>query len=136
MTKGSSNSYGVTVPQISFISRLLSVHTSVAEVVRTNDIQFDLMTSRGVGVRLICVNEYTCGLVKVLEVLEDFLGTHMIYVGGVWNGYTMAAKEYCIEAKLGLFNASEINGALYLDDYCLYDRSDGVGTPIYPTKAS
>ncbi|GKY87560.1 hypothetical protein STA1M1_14290 [Sinisalibacter aestuarii] len=135
MTNG-SNGYGVTLPQIRFISKLLHAHRNVEQVTRTNDIQFDLMTSRGVDLRLICVNEYTCGLAKVLEVLEDFPGTNIIYVGGAWNGYTMQAKEYCIEAQLGLFNASEINGALCHDDYWLYSRKGESGNPVYPTKAS
>lgn len=135
MTNG-SNSYGVTLPQIHFVSQLLDAHRSVGPVVRTNDIQFDFMTSRGVDVQLVCVNEYTCGLAKVLEVLGEFPGTHIIYVGGAWNGYTTQAKEYCVEAELGLFNASEINGALYCDDYWRYHRNDKDGNPIYPTKAS
>lgn len=135
MTNG-SNSYGVSFPQIGFISRLLNAHRNVSRVERVNDIQFDLINSRGVSVRLICVNEYTCGLAKVLEVLEDFPGTNIIYVGGAWNSYTMQAKKYCIEAQIGLFNANEINGALYSDYYWIYSQKDEKGNPIYHTKAS
>ena len=135
MTNGSNN-YGVTLPQIRFISKLLSAHQNIDKVVRTKDIQFELRTAQGLHVRLICVNEYTCGLAKVLEVLEDFPGTNIIYVGGAWNGYTTQAKEYCVEAMLGLFNVNEINGALYRGDYWLYHRKDKDGDPNYPTKAS
>lgn len=135
MTNGSNN-YGVTFPQISFVSRLLTQHKNIAEFTRSNDIQFDLVTSKGLILRLICVNEYTCGLPRVLEIQEDFPGTNIIYVGGAWNGYTMQAKEYCIEAELGLFNSNEITGALYRDDYWLYCRKDEKGNPIYSTRAS
>ena len=135
MTNG-SNSYGVTLPQITFISRLIGTHRNIGKVERTRDIQFDFVTLLGVKARLICVNEYTCGLAKILEVLEDFPGTSIIYVGGAWNSYTMQAKEYCIRARIGLFNANEINGALYCDDYWTYSQKDEEGNPIYPTKAS
>ncbi len=135
MTNG-SNDYGVTFPQIRFVSQLLTRHGNVERFTRTNDIQFDLVTRRGSELRLICVNEYTCGFLRVLEVQEDFPELNIVYVGGSWNGYTMQAKEYCIKAQLGLFNATEINGALYRDDYWLYCRTDEKGNPIYPTRAS
>ena len=95
MTNG-SNSYGVTLPQINFLTKILTKHNAVDRFVRSNDIQFDLITKRGKELRLICVDEYTCGLGRVLEVLADFPGTNIVYVGGSWNGYTMQAKEYCI----------------------------------------
>lgn len=136
MMANGSNIFGVTFPQIAFISRLLSTHRNIGQVERTKDIQFDFVTHRGVKVRLICVNEYTCGLAKILEVLEEFPGANVIYVGGAWNGYTMQAKEYCIEAQIGLFNANEINGALYCDDYWTYSQKDDKGNPIYSTRAS
>lgn len=135
MTNG-SNDFGVTFPQIQFISRLLSSHKAIASVERSKDIQFDIVTSKGDEVCLVCVNEYTCGLARVLEILESFPGTNIIYVGGAWNSYTMQAKEYCIHAKIGLFNSSEINGALYREDYWNYHRKDQKGNPVYSTRGS
>ncbi|GAB5471474.1 MAG: hypothetical protein Kilf2KO_45040 [Rhodospirillales bacterium] len=135
MTNG-SNKYSVTFPEIKFISRLLAQHSNVQQFTRTNDIQFDLITCRGLDLRLVCVNEYTCGLAKVLEVLEDFPGTNIVYVGGAWNGYTMQAKEYCIHTNLGLFNSKEINGALYRDDCWMYCSKDEKGNSVYYTRAS
>ena len=35
----------------------------------------------------------------MLEALDTFPGTTVIYVRGVWNGYTWEAKEYCIDAS-------------------------------------
>jgi hypothetical protein len=135
MTNG-SNSYGVTLPQIQFLSRILTHHSHVEDFARENDIQFNLTTTRGLYLRLICVNEYTCGLLKVLQVQGDFPRTNIVYVGGAWNSYTMQAKEHCIHAEIGLFNATEINGALFHDDYWLYCRRDREGNPVYNTKFS
>jgi hypothetical protein len=133
MTNG-SNDFGVTLPQILFISRLLASHTAIASVERSNDIQFDILTRRGDQVRLVCVNEYTCGLARVLEIMETFPDTNIIYVGGAWNGYTIQAKDYCIAARMGLFNSSDINGALYREDYWRYCRKDKEGNPMYSTR--
>lgn len=135
MTNG-SNDFGVTLPQIQFISRALDSHKAVERVQRSKDIQFDIVRSRGDKLRLVCVNEYTCGLARVLEIMEAFPRTNIIYVGGAWNGYTMQAKNYCIDANLGLFNSSEINGALYREDYWRYHRTDKEGNPVYSTRAS
>lgn len=135
MTNG-SNDFGVTLPQIRFISQLLSNHKAVKSVARSKDIQFDIVTSRGDELRLVCVNEYTCGLARVLEVLEAFPRTNIIYVGGAWNGYTMQAKGYCIDANVGLFNSSEISGALYREEYWRYHKKDQEGNPVYQARGS
>ena len=135
MTNG-SNDFGVALPQIQFISRTLGNHKAVESVKRSEDIQFDIVRSRGDELRLVCVNEYTCGLARVLEIMEAFPRTNIIYVGGAWNSYTMQAKKYCIDANVGLFNSSEINGALYRDDYWRYHRTDKEGNPSYSTRGS
>ncbi|WP_386683049.1 hypothetical protein [Loktanella sp. R86503] len=135
MTNG-SNDFGVTLPQISFLLQILDSHKSVESVERKKDIQFDIATSLGDKLRVVCINEYTCGLAKVLEVLETFPGTNIIYVGGAWNGYTMEAKEYCIESGIGLFNSTEISGALFREDYWRYHKRDKEGNPLYSTRSS
>mgnify|MGYP003667981455 CR=1 FL=1 len=135
MTNG-SNDFGVTFPQIQFVLRLLSSHKAVERVERSKDIQLDIVTNQGDNLRLVCVNEYTCGLTRVLEVLEGFPGTNIVYVGGAWNGYTMQAKKYCIDQSVGLFNSSEINGALFREDYWRYHKRDREGNPVYSTRNS
>lgn len=135
MTNG-SNSYGVSFAQIRWISKALSNHPNVESVERTNDIQFDILRSRGDPLRLVCLDEYTCGLSRVYEVLEDFPGTNIVYVGGNWNSYTQEAKDFCLSSKLGLYNSSEINGALHRSEFWTYHKKDKDGNPVYPTKAA
>ncbi|HEY8565700.1 MAG TPA: hypothetical protein VIL65_09385 [Beijerinckiaceae bacterium] len=118
-----SNDFGVSFAQISFLDRLLATHSNVVDVRRSNDIQFDIVRERGGPIRLVCLDEYTCGLARVLEAQEAFPGVNLIYVGGAWNSYTQDAKRHCIDAQIGLFNAKEIRGALYRNDFWSYVRA-------------
>lgn len=127
-----TNAYGVSYAQIVWISRLLASHGNVVTVERTKDIQFDIVRGHGGPIRMICLDEYTCGIARVYEVLEAFPGTNLIYVGGAWNSYTWEAKEYCLENKIGLFNTTEMNGALHRDEFWGYHKKDKDGNPIYP----
>ncbi len=129
-----SNDFGVNFPAIKWLENVISKHVNVEEFRRTNDIQFDLTRKRGEEVRLICLDEYTCGLARVYEVLDAFPGSNIIYVGGNWNSYTTEAKEYCLDSKLGLYNSNEINGALHKDDYWNFYQKNREGNPIYQTK--
>lgn len=119
-----SNDFGVTFAQISFLDRVLSTHPNIVEVTRSKDIQFDLVRRRGGPIRLVCLNEYACGMARVLEAQDIFPNLNLIYVGGLWNSYTGDAKKYCLDAKIGLFNAKEIAGALHRNDFWRYVRVD------------
>ena len=119
-----SNDFGVSFAQICFLGSLLATHPNVVEVTRSNDIQFDIARKRGGPIRLVCLNEYVCGLARVLETKEAFPGANLIYVGGVWNSYTQDAKRHCRDAQVGLFNAKEITGALHRNDFWRYARAD------------
>jgi hypothetical protein len=131
MTNGSNN-FGVAFHQIVWIERLLRQHPNVVVVERTRDIVFNIDRKRLPAIQLVCLNEYTCGIARVLEVLDTFPGTNLIYVGGVWNGYTSEAKEYRLDAHIGLYNTGEMNGALYQNDFWAYHKKDKDGNPIYP----
>lgn len=119
-----SNDFGVSFSHISFLDRVLSNHKNIIEATRSNDIQFDVVRERGGPIRIVCLDEYTCGLARVFEAQEAFPGVNLIYVGGVWNSYTGDAKEYCRDAEIGLFNAKEINGALHRSDFWRYVRAN------------
>jgi predicted nucleotidyltransferase len=54
--------------------------------------------------------------------LEDFGSLNFICVGGLWNGYTERAKEFCMEKHIGLYNTSELSGGLWKDDYLDYTQ--------------
>jgi hypothetical protein len=122
MSNGANN-FGVEFERIMWIERLLRQHPNVVAVERTRDIVFDIGRKGGSAIRLVCLDEYTCGIARVLEVLDTFSGTNLIYVGGVWNGYTWEAKEYCLDAQIGLYNTGEMNGALHRNDFWAYHRA-------------
>lgn len=135
MTNG-RNSFGVSYPQILFVEKILRSHTNVSAFGRTKDIQFDIDRVEGERVRLVCLDEYTCGIARVMEALEAFPGTNILYVGGNWNGYTSAAKDYCLESQIGLYNSSEVNGALRKREFWSFYYKDKKGNPIYQFKAA
>jgi hypothetical protein len=134
MTNG-SNSFDVTFSQIAWIEKVLKNHPNVVSVARSHDIQFDISRNLDDELLLVCLNEYTCGLARVYDALDQFSGTNIIYVGGNWNHYTQEAKDFCLLSNLGLYNSSEINGALQRGDFWNYHRKDKNGNPIYPTRA-
>lgn len=133
MTNGSNN-FGVAFHQIVWIERLLRQHANVVAVERRRDIVFNVARKQGAAIQLVCLDEYTCGIGRVLEVLDTFPGTNLVYVGGVWNGYTCEAKEDRLDAHIGLYNTRELNGALYRDDFWAYHKNDKDGNPTYPCK--
>jgi len=126
-----SNIFGVSFAQIQWILRSLQNHPNVSEVVRTEDILFSLNRLSGDDISLVCLDEYACGLARVLETREAFPGVNIIYVGGMWNGYTTEAKEHCLDSHLGLYNTSELSGGLHRNDYWAYHKRDRDGNPIY-----
>ncbi|MDX8501605.1 hypothetical protein RFM99_24715 [Mesorhizobium sp. VK4C] len=131
MTNG-SNAYGIKFSQISWFDRLLGRHPNVVAATRHHDIVWDITRKSGCAIQAICLDEYTCGTGKVLEVREEFPEVNLIYVGGMWNGYTMEAKEYCLDNNIGLFNTTEMTGALHKDDFWKYHKKDKDGNPVYP----
>jgi hypothetical protein len=131
MTNG-TNEFGVSFAQIMWISRWLKTHDNVAGFERSQDILFDIRRKHGRRICMVCLDEYTCGLARVLEAREAFPRLNLIYVGGMWNGYTMEAKDYCLEEKIGLFNTKEMTGAFHRDDFWTYHQKDKDGNPIYP----
>lgn len=130
MTNG-SNLYGVSFNTISFFDSLIARHKNVAEAQRHDDILWSVERFKGRPIEAICIDEYACGLGKVLEVLTDYKDTNLIWIGGVWNSYTMDAKEYCVENEIGLFNTGEMTGALFMDQFWKYHKKDEEGNPLY-----
>jgi hypothetical protein len=136
MTNG-SNDWGVSFSRISWLDKVLRAHDNIKSVTRHNDIVFELeRRSPGDHLRLICCDEYALGMLVVQRALTEFAPLHIISSGGSWTGYTPEAKEHCINAKIGLYNSTEINGALRKVDYWDFHRTDDKGNPEYCYKAA
>lgn len=128
------NDFGVSFSLISWVDGFLKTHPNTAHSERSDDIFFLVQRKRGGIVRLICINDYTCGFTRVLEVLEAFPQCNCIFIGGGWNGYTDTAKEFCVDREIGLFNSTEIYGVLSVNDHWKYFKRDEKGNPAYPFK--
>src|ERR1700733_4603842 len=71
---------------------------NVEDVVREKDILFRFRRiNQKDNIILLSLDEYACSISLVRRALEDFGSLNFICVGGVWNGYTERAKEFCME---------------------------------------
>lgn len=131
-----SNEWGVSFGRIMWLNDVLKNHPNVLSVSRHDDIVFDIQRRSGPAIAVICLDEYTLGESGAQRVFDEFPNANLIYVGGNWNKYTHEAKELCWSRSVGLYNASEINGALWKDDFATYCRRDKGGAPIYEERSA
>lgn len=136
MTNG-SNAWGVSFSRIVFFETILRTHKNIERFIRSSDILFNVRRFRQQDSLLVlCCDEYVKSLVSVYRALDEFGKIDIIYVGGNWNAYTKQAKDYCLDQKIGLYNAVEINGALFLDEYWDYCTKNSNGDPEYFYKSA
>ena len=132
MSNNGRNNYNVPYSVITWLERALTTHKNVLTLFRHDDVVFDI-TRRNQEDRLtvFCANEYACGVTFVQRVLADFPDCNIISVGGGWNGYTYEAKEFCVNARVGLFVSDELMGALYKDEYWKHAQKNEKGEPTF-----
>lgn len=101
MTNG-TNDWGVSFSRITFTEKVLQGHPNVIRFSREKDILFTITReSPDDELRLLCCDEYVFGTTLLDRALAEFGTVNLIYVGGVWNGYTKEAKEQCLRSKIG-----------------------------------
>lgn len=134
MTNG-ANSWGVSYSRIAWLETVIKSHDNVASFSRHNDIIMEVTRKIGCPLIIICLDEYTLGEAAARRVMQEFPSVNFISVGGNWNGYAPEAKALCLSNRIGLFNSSELSGALFKDEFWTYHKKDKEGNPIYPFKA-
>jgi hypothetical protein len=132
--KNGDNSWGVSFSRIAWLENAVRSHNNVAKVSRHDDIIIEVRRVSGRPIVIMCLDEYTLGEAAVRRVMQEFPSVNFISVGGNWNGYSPEAKELCISHKIGLFNSSELSGALFKDEFWTYHKKDENGNPVYPYK--
>lgn len=131
MTNNGSNAWGVSLSHIAWFERLLETHPNVGNVSRHHDLVFETDRKRQQDhLTIFCCNEYTMSLTMVQRALHEFGTLHLIYIGGGWCGYTSEAKEFCLDAEIGLYVTNDMSGALWSDEFWSYYRKDQDGNPI------
>jgi hypothetical protein len=133
MTNG-ANSWGVSYSRIAWLENAVKSHNNVTRLSRHDDIIMEVERENGSPITLICLDEYALGEAGVRRVMQEFPLVNFISVGGNWNGYTPEAKELCLSNRIGLFNSSELAGAIFRDDFWSYHKRDCEGNPEYPYK--
>ncbi len=134
MTNG-TNSWGVSYSRITWLEEAIRSHKNVTRLSRHDDIIIEIERENG-PITLICLDEYVLGEAGVRRVMQEFPRVNFISVGGNWNGYTPEAKELCLSNQIGLFNSSELAGAIFRNDFWNYHKRDHEGNPVYPYKRS
>lgn len=129
-----SNSWGVSYSRIAWLEAAIKSHDNVVRYSRHDDIIMEFDRIEGSSITLICLDEYTLGEAMVYRILQEFPDVNFIFVGGKWNGYTREAKQLCLNKKIGLYNASELTGALWKNEFWTYHQRDGKGNPVYSYK--
>lgn len=133
---GEYNPWDVKFSRTSFLIGVLSRHDNVTDLTRERDILFKFRRKvQGDQIALLGADEYVFSLALVHRSLEEFGALNIISVGGVWNGYSEQAKDYCLENKIGLYNSSELSGGLWKDAYWDYFKKDKDGNRVSAIKA-
>lgn len=136
MTNNCSNTWDVRYSHIAWFERLLTSHPNVQTVSRHHDLVFEVDRKQQMDhLTIFCCNEYTMGLTMVHRALHEFGDLSLIYIGGGWCGYTREAKEFCLDARIGLYVTDEMSGALGKTDSWNYHQKDRDGNPIYRTRS-
>jgi len=130
------NNWGVPWCRIEWFEKKINTHPNVISVSRHDDIVFDIKRSKDQDVTLLCLDEYTLGVAAVYRILSEFPNVNFIYIGGQWNRYTPEAKEMCLEHRMGLYNISELTGALWRNEFWGYHKIDDDGNPKYQFRRS
>lgn len=130
------NNWGVSYSRIAWLENAIKSHDNVVRVLRHDDIVIEAERKSGESITVLCLDEYAFGESGVLRVFKEFPAVNFISVGGNWNGYTPEAKELCLSRQIGLYNSSEITGAIWRNDFWAYHQKDDKGNPSYPYKSA
>src|SRR5439155_25545191 len=97
-----SNKWNVRFSRISWLDGILKGHPNVTDMVRRDDIVFEIERRNGPPITLLCLEEYAFGIAAAERAFREFPDVNLIYIGGKWNKYTAEAKELCRERSIGL----------------------------------
>jgi hypothetical protein len=132
-----SNHWGVAFHRIVWFERSLSTHPNITNVVRHDDIIFEVDRIRQRDhLTILCCYEYAMGITAVHRALHEFGSLNIIHIGGGWCGYTMEAKEFCLDSSIGLYVSDEITGALWKNEFWTYHQKDKEGNPVYYSRTA
>jgi hypothetical protein len=136
MSNGSNN-WGVEFSKIMWFERLISTHRNIENIARHDDIVFEVdRLKQKDHLTILCCDEYAMGITAVHRALREFGDLNIIHIGGGWCGYTTEAKEFCLNANIGLYVSNEMNGALWKDEFWAYHQKDEDGNTVYYSRTA
>ena len=128
------NSWNVAFRRITWLQYALATHENIECVSRHDDIVFDVTRKERANLVLLCLDEYSFGIAAARRVFLEFPEVNFVSVGGNWNGYTLEAKDACLKRNIGLYNSTELTGAIWKNEFWSYYKKDKKGNPEHPSK--
>jgi len=91
----------------------LNSNTEVKEIEKESEQIIRIKRSKKNDLRVFMTNIYTVSLADVYDILAEEIDIQAIVTMSAWNGYTVEAKNYCMERDIGLFTFKEFLGVVY-----------------------
>ncbi|MDR7074209.1 hypothetical protein [Fictibacillus barbaricus] len=116
---------------INFMEDRLSSHSKVSNLERLSDYYYLIKRSSNLrDIRLLITDEYTVGIADLIEHKKNYPEMNAILTVSSWNGYTKSVKNEAKKECIGIFVPGELLGALNIDEFWKYIKTDNEGEPI------
>ena len=111
------NNWNVGYGAISFMEQVLRSHTSVASFDRTNDIQFEVVRTKGLpDLNVVFVDEYELGEAAAYAIINEFPGVEVIVNNGNWNQILVDWRDFANRTGVTIFKMADFMGAINVED--------------------
>lgn len=119
------NNWNVGYSAILFMEQVLSSHTSVRSFTRMNDIQFQIVRSKGhPDLNVVFVDVYEFGEAAAYAIIEEFDGIQVIVNNGSWNHILVDWRKFANRTGVVIFKLSDFMGAINVQDLRNYVTED------------
>jgi hypothetical protein len=116
---------------IKFMENVLKSHSKVTSLERISDCYYLIKRSSNLSdIRLLITDVYTIGTADLIEQKNAYPEMNAILTVSSWNGYTKSVKNDAKKERIGIFVPRELLGALNIDEFWNYIKTDNEGEPI------
>jgi len=95
-----------------FLESSLGKHDCVVDIVEVSDREYRITRKYGDTIKLYITGAYVFGVFEFDEVMQNSPDVNCIVLASKWLNYTGDAKDAAKDRSIGLFDISELFGAL------------------------
>lgn len=95
-----------------FFEQRMNAHSNVASLKANGDGVYELTTKFGRTLKIFICECYSFGAAEYIETIEALGKLDAIVINSIWCGYTMDAKRFTRNDKVGLFQIGNFMSAL------------------------